>query len=416
MSETPVVTCFLRNRGEVLLLRRSDNVGSYVGQWGAVAGHAEGDPDGAAREEIREETGLGDAVSFVRAGEPFAVEDDRETHWRVHPYLFDCDSRAVETNYETTEFAWVPPTEIRRRETVPDLRESYERVAPTVDTVKTDADHGSAYLSVRALEVLRDRAGELATMDADEADGWNDLAALALDLREARPSMVAIENRINRAMADASQTPEGVETATRQGIERALDADAYAAREAAELLAGTVLTLSRSGTVQDALRQSAIEDAIVAESRPACEGVGVAETLAEECSVTLVTDAAAAHVLAEHAVDSVLVGADTVLPDGSVSNKVGTRGVAIAAANEDIPVYAVAASDKISTDADARSERGNPESVYNGDAAIEVLNPTFDRTPAEFLTVVTEDGPLSAAVVGEHAERLAALASWPGSG
>jgi translation initiation factor 2B subunit (eIF-2B alpha/beta/delta family) len=409
-----VVTCFLRNCDEVLLFRRSDEVGSYAGQWGAVVGHAESDPDAAAREGIREEAGLGDAVSFVRAGEPLAVEgDDREPRWRVHPYLFDCDSRAVETSDETIESEWVSPTEIRRRETVPDLWTSYERVAPTVERIQEDADHGSAYLSVRALEVLRDRAGILATTKTDgEADGWNDLAALARDLRRARPSMVAIENRINRAMAGASQTPEAVETATRQGIERALDADAHAARAAAELLDGTVMTLSRSGTVQDALRQAAIEDVIVAESRPACEGVGVAETLAEECSVTFVTDAAAAYALAEHAVDSVLVGADTVLPDGSVSNKVGTRGVAIAAAHEGIPLYAVAASDKISADADARFERGNPEAVYEGDAAIDVLNPTFDRTPAEFLTVVTEDGPLGAAAVGEHAERLAALASW----
>ena len=47
MDESHVV-CFLRNRGEVLLLRRSDQAGSYAGRWNAVAGHVEGDPDGAA--------------------------------------------------------------------------------------------------------------------------------------------------------------------------------------------------------------------------------------------------------------------------------------------------------------------------------------------------------------------------------
>jgi 8-oxo-dGTP pyrophosphatase MutT (NUDIX family) len=208
MSETHVVACFLRNRGEVLLLRRSDDVGSYSGQWGAVAGHAEGDPDGTAREEIREESGLGDAVSLVRAGESFDIEDG-DTHWVVHPYLFDSDSRAVETNDETTEFEWNLPTEIRRRETVPDLWRSYEHVAPTVDTVEADTDHGSAWLSVRALEVLRDRAGVLATTGAE---GWDDLAAHAEDLRTTRPSMTVIGNRINRAMADASddRTPAAV--------------------------------------------------------------------------------------------------------------------------------------------------------------------------------------------------------------
>lgn len=115
-----VVTCFCRNRGEVLLFHRNDDVDSYADQWGAVAGHAEGDPDGAAREEIREESGLDDAVSFVRAGEPFDVEDG-DTRWVVHPYLFDSDSRAVETNDETTEFEWTSPTAIRRRETVSGL-------------------------------------------------------------------------------------------------------------------------------------------------------------------------------------------------------------------------------------------------------------------------------------------------------
>jgi translation initiation factor 2B subunit (eIF-2B alpha/beta/delta family) len=409
MSETHVVTCFLRNRGEVLLFKRSDEVGSYSGQWGAVAGHAEGDPDGAAREEIREESGLGDAVSFVRAGEPFAVEDD-DTHWMVHPYLFDCDSRAVETNYETTEFEWVSPVEIRRRETVPDLWTSYERIAPTVDTVKADTDHGSAWLSVRALEVLRDRASVLTT---DEADGWQALAALAEDLRTARPSMTVLENRINRAMADASddQTPAAVERAATENIGRAFDVDAAAAREAADLLGSTVFTLSRSGTVLDALQQSDAEEIVIAESRPAREGVGVAEELADR-AVTLVVDAAVAHLLAERSIDSVLVGADTILPDGSVLNKVGTRGTAIVAANEDIPVYAVAASDKISTNTNADFAEGNRESVYDGESGIDVANPTFDLTPAEFVTVVTEDGRLDSATVADRADELRALASW----
>jgi translation initiation factor 2B subunit (eIF-2B alpha/beta/delta family) len=411
-NSTHIVTCFLRNRGEILLFRRSDNVGSYSGQWGAVAGHAEGDPDGAAREEIREESGLGDAVSFVHAGEPFDVEDG-DTHWIVHPYLFDSDSRAVETNYETTEFEWASPTEIRRRETVPDLWKSYEHVAPTVDTVKADTDHGSAWLSVRALEVLRDHAGVLATTDAD-GDGWDDLAALAADLRAARPSMTVIGNRINRAMADANddRTPAAVERTAMENIERALDADAAAAHEAADLLDKTVLTLSRSGTVLDALHQAETEEIVVAESRPAREGVGVAEELAADCTVTLAVDAAAAHVLAERPVTAVLVGADTILPDGSVLNKVGTRAIAIAAAHEDVPVYAVAATDKISTDDEADFADGNRAAVYDGDSDVDVTNPTFDRTPPEFVTVVTEDGPLDPERVADHADELRTLASW----
>jgi len=45
MDERHVVTCFLRNDGELLLLRRSDAVWSYQGLWGGVAGHVSGEPE-----------------------------------------------------------------------------------------------------------------------------------------------------------------------------------------------------------------------------------------------------------------------------------------------------------------------------------------------------------------------------------
>lgn len=412
MSDHHIVTCFLRNRGEVLLLRRADESGPHAGQWDAVTGHAEGDPDAAAREAIREQTGVTGGVTFVRAGEPF-VANDREADSTVHPYLFDCESRTVETSDGIGELEWTSPTEIRRHETVDGLTDAYERVAPTVETVKSDTDHGSAWLSVCALAVLRNRAGGFATADETTAPNWEELAALARDLRRARPSMVVLENRINRAMTE-TETPKAVERSARAGIERAFDVDTAAASAAANVLAGTVVTLSRSGTVLETLRQADIERVVVAESRPACEGVGVAETLTEECSVTLVTDGAVAHVLAEQAVDSVLVGADAILADGSITNKVGTRGIAIAAAHEGVPTYVVASSDKLTpdTDTDARFESGARSAVYDGSVAIDVLNPTFDRTPAEFVTIVTEDGPLGRAALADRAERMAALASW----
>ncbi|MFC6726725.1 initiation factor 2B, partial [Halobium palmae] len=40
-----VVTAFLRHRGDVLLVRRSDEVGTYRGKWGGVSGFVERDPD-----------------------------------------------------------------------------------------------------------------------------------------------------------------------------------------------------------------------------------------------------------------------------------------------------------------------------------------------------------------------------------
>ncbi|UPV76113.1 NUDIX domain-containing protein [Halorussus limi] len=425
MDETHVVTCFLRNRGEVLLLRRSEEVGSYPGKWAGVAGHAEGDPDAAARAEIAEETGLLDACALAREGVTFEFEDEAlGTRWVVHPYLFDCDRRDAETDWESAESEWVHPTEIRRRDTVPNLWASYSRVAPTVQQVADDADHGSAYLSVRALEVLRDRARSFAERASRRgaSDDWPRLAAVAERLLDVRPSMAAVGNRVNRAMAEAEgdRSAAAVERAAREGIERAYRADEGAAENAADEIRGDrVLTLSRSGTVLDAL--PAARRVFVAESRPAREGVGVAEELAANGGnsegsgprVTLHTDAAISHVLATEDVDALVVGADAVLPDGRVVNKTGTRGAALAANREGVPVYAVAASDKVRTDDAVHLEDGDPEAVYDGDAGIEALNPTFDVTPASAVSeVITERGALDEQGVSAVATELRELSAW----
>lgn len=411
-----VVTVFLRNGGDVLLLRRSDAVGSYPGRWGGVAGHVaprgdeasgeRSDPDVAARREIREETGIDPAtLAFVRAGEPFRVADPDHGTWLVHPYLFDCPTRAITTDEESDEAEWVPPTAILRRETVPELWTSYDRVRPTPETVAADREHGSAFLSRRALEVLRDEAA----LAVERAGAWDDIAAVARTLREARPAMRAVTNRVNRTMAMAERTQKSVESAARSVLADALDADDHAAAAAADLLgdAASVLTLSRSGTVAAALETAEPRAVYVAESRPGGEGRAVAEDLAGEADLTLLPDAALAHAIATQDVDAVLVGADAVLPDGRLVNKVGTRGAALAAAREDVPCYAVAARDKVAADADYDLEHRDPATVYDGDADLDVLAPTFDVTPADAVTVVTEDGPLGpeevAAVAAEHA-------------
>lgn len=427
MNERPVVTCFLRNDGEILLCRRSEAVGTYQGEWGGVAGHMADDdghgrdPETAARAEIREETGLGGAVTLVRTGEPFRIED-RERRWHVHPFLFDCDTRDVDTNEETAETAWVHPPEILRRETVPNLWTSYDRVRPRVETVHEDGTHGSAWLSLRAIELLRDEAalavdGRTDSRETAERDSndWDGLAALARELRDARPSMAVLENRINRVMVAASdeRTPEAVETAARGAVEQAVSADREAARLAAETLPDRVATLSRSGTVEMALRTARPGAVLVAESRPGGEGVSVAETLAEVTDVTVTTDAAFSFELAEWDAQAVLVGADRVLPDGRVLNKVGTRPAALSATAADVDCFVVAASDKIAPTDDYALEPRDPAEVYDGDADLTVANPTFDVTPASAVTgVLTEQGRLSIAEIEAVATSHREWAEW----
>lgn len=417
MDESHVVTCFLRHRCSVLLLERSDAVGSYSGLWGGVSGYAEGAPDEQARREIAEETGLDDAASLVRGGEPLSVTDERyDAEWIVHPYLFDCDSGSVKPNEEIAEYEWVSPIEIHHRETVPGLWAAYERVAPTADTIAADSDHGAEYLSLRALELLRDAAAARKHGDANGS-----LTALARRLRTARPSMSVVATRIDRAMYDASED-QSVLAATERAIERALSAREAVAVAGVDRLPDdpTVLTLSRSGTVRRTLERGGDWTVYVATSRPGGEGTAVAESLTPSVDVTLFPDGAVAHALSSADVDAVLVGADTVLADGRVVNKVGTRAAALAAAYEGIEVYALTAEDKVrrtggerdDPDESSVSHSVDESAVYDGTAEIDVLAPTFDVTPADRVTVVTENGPQSVADIERIAQRNREYATW----
>jgi translation initiation factor 2B subunit (eIF-2B alpha/beta/delta family)/ADP-ribose pyrophosphatase YjhB (NUDIX family) len=419
MDQAAVVTCVLRHDGEVLLFRRADDAETYPGRWGTITGYVEhADPLASARMEIREETALTE-FDLARRGDPFEVRDgDLGRTWEINPFLFDAGSRDVRTNKETARAEWTTPTEILRRGTVPDLWTAYDRVRPTPETVAADDEHGSASLSVRALEVLRDEAA----LSAESGGSIDEVYATAEALLDARPSMAALGNRVNRAVSGA-ETPDDAEDAAIEGIERALEADERAAECAAATVEGHVLTLSRSGTVLATLRHSAdahagattgVEAVTVAESRPACEGIDVAETLATAgLDVRVCTDAAVAGVLAGEEVDCVLVGADTVLPDGRVVNKTGTRGTAIAADRENVPVYVATASDKISPEPTARVESGPTDAVHDGDGGVEAINPTFDVTPGEHIdAVLTERGPFSRTDIADVASELRELGSW----
>ncbi len=425
MSEptpTPVVTVFLRNRGEVLLLRRSDDVGSYPGQWGAVAGHVEADDPGAsALEEIEEETGLrAHEVTRIREGSSFTVDDeDRDTPWLVHPFLFDTDARSIKTNWETAEAEWVSPTTILRRDTVPELWTSYRRVAPSILGITDDTTHGSAHLSIRALEVLRDRAGMLATSDASTIeDARARLVDTAHRLLEARPSMAALANRIHRVLHTSRPelSPPTIEVNAHEAIHDALAADANAAETATAQVSGAhVLTLSRSGTVLEALRHADPAPTVtVAVSEPGGEGIGVAERLVDVgLDVTLIPDAAVARRLNEASIDAVLVGADTVLPSGGVVNKAGTYAAALAAAQADVPLYATCAIDKISVDDDTHDEYTPSRAVYDGPEDLEVWTPRFDTTPADLVTgYLTERGLLAPDQIPAVADELTRLRTW----
>jgi translation initiation factor 2B subunit (eIF-2B alpha/beta/delta family) len=177
-----------------------------------------------------------------------------------------------------------------------------------------------------------------------------------------------------------------------------------------------VATISRSGTVLDALSNADV-DVLIGESRPAGEGTAVATELTDAGNaVTVTTDAALPWVISGEATrpapDLVLVGADAVLPDGRVVNKVGTRALGLAASRAGIPLYVVAASDKVAIDWRQPPAQSDPAPL-GVDPGVETWVPTFDRTQADCIEgFVTENGLLDSDDVAAVADRHRRHASW----
>jgi 8-oxo-dGTP diphosphatase len=131
LQEKKVVTCFLESEGEILILRRSGEVGSYRGSWAGVSGYIESTADEQALTEIEEETGLERGeVELLKKGKPLAVEDEGlGTRWLVHPYLFHIKDRdRIRIDWEHKESRWIKPEDIARYQTVPKLKEALSRV------------------------------------------------------------------------------------------------------------------------------------------------------------------------------------------------------------------------------------------------------------------------------------------------
>jgi PncC family amidohydrolase len=124
LEEKHVVTCFLEQSKLILILKRSNRVGTYQRAWAAVSGYIETDPLDQAYSEIREETGLfKNNIRLVSQGKTIEVVDqDLNRKWIVHPFLFHVlDPHKIMIDWEHTEIKWIKPAELSRYSTVPGL-------------------------------------------------------------------------------------------------------------------------------------------------------------------------------------------------------------------------------------------------------------------------------------------------------
>jgi methylthioribose-1-phosphate isomerase len=150
----------------------------------------------------------------------------------------------------------------------------------------------------------------------------------------------------------------------------------------------------------------------VDETRPRLQGMKLTawELKQEEVDFAIIPDNAAGHYMKLGLVDLAIVGADRIAMNGDAANKIGTYEKAVLARENHVPFYVAAPvstvdrncphGDRIPIEERSEDEmlftegldrRGKRATVRIAPAGVRALNPSFDVTPAKYITKIITD-------------------------
>jgi methylthioribose-1-phosphate isomerase len=249
----------------------------------------------------------------------------------------------------------------------------------------------------------------------------DDLEAAFAKLRAARPTAVNLMWALDRMRARVEVGADArALTDEAQAIQ---DEDLAANRRMGELGAAlidsgsAVLTHCNTGSLATAgfgtalgVIRAGVEAGRIArvyagETRPWLQGARLTmwELTRDGIPATLIADSAAAHLMREHKLQWVIVGADRIAANGDTANKIGTYQLAISARHHGAKFMVVAPSSTVDMDtpsgeaieielrdpAELLSHAGSRTVVEGANA----WNPVFDVTPHDLIdAIVTERG------------------------
>ncbi|MBA4447572.1 MAG: NUDIX domain-containing protein [Nitrosopumilus sp.] len=126
MRSTRIVTSFIKNSDQILILKRSEKVRSMKGLWSGVSGMIENNenPLDRAKIEIFEEIGMKeDEIKLVKKSEKMKISSSqyKNHQWEIFPFLFETKKETIQLNWENSDFKWILPIELKNYETVPSL-------------------------------------------------------------------------------------------------------------------------------------------------------------------------------------------------------------------------------------------------------------------------------------------------------
>ena len=268
-----------------------------------------------------------------------------------------------------------------------------ESAAEVAEAIRTRAVRGAAAVGIAGADPI-----------AGAAERGEDLDEAFRVLAAARPTAVNLVWALEQLRADP--TPERARRLHEEEVARCRAMAAHAAtlfgpgtRALTHCNAGGLATGgygSAVGALRAAWEEGLLAHVFVDETRPLLQGARLTAWELEALGIphAVIADAAAAHLMATGEIDCVVTGADRIAANGDTANKIGTYGLAVAAAHHEIPLYVVAPTSTV----DLATPTGATIPIEERDGAevtsrFAARNPAFDVTPAQLIeAIVTEVG------------------------
>ncbi|GJD06535.1 hypothetical protein Gasu2_09450 [Galdieria sulphuraria] len=316
-----VVTAFIEYQQKYLLFERVATMPTYAARWSGISGSVEQDewPVDAVWRELKEETCL-DAqhLKLIKAGLALDVQDG-EREFRVHPFLFrwvqssaNTLEEAIQLNSENRRFQLVDKNELLTLANKERIPLQWREKAKQLEENRTS---GASELARQVAECVRDGAPA----------EW--IAAL-------RPTMVSLVNVAREAYLHPQMD---ILTKLEHAVHSVVQKTGLALIQSGYR---NIATFSSSSTVFQLLEWCDRNDYLmyvrVAESLPGGEGRLFYERAKK---LRHVVEMKADHHLLQQEdeqsppIQLIVTGADAVLSNGDVVNKIGTKQLVQSAKN-----------------------------------------------------------------------------------
>jgi translation initiation factor 2B subunit (eIF-2B alpha/beta/delta family) len=157
----------------------------------------------------------------------------------------------------------------------------------------------------------------------------------------------------------------------------------------------SVFTFSNSKTVYEILKLWSNENPdlkiYISESRPKKEGRILAKKLLKEnYRIIFVTEAQSAHIIEK--VDCVLIGADKILPNGKVINKIGSKNLAIISKFFNKPFFVICSKDKFAETEEFKLEEEKTSEIWKyKNKNLNISNFYFEEIEKELISKIITD-------------------------